>query len=355
MKALIVLFAATTLALGAVCVVQWQQLQKQHHEITSLRSESEQTTAQVQELKDREVKAEQQKLEIAHHSDEVATQLIAQSIAESNKLAKAMAESGSGTTDGKDDKDNPMGGFGKMLGKMMDDPEMRKLIQHQQKQMMDQLYSPLLKQLKMTPEESDKFKTLLSENTMKMTEHAGSMFGGDGSTNRAAATAAIAEQQKSFDEQMKQLLGDSRYAQYKDYQETVGERTQLNTYRQLNGSGDSALSDEQTEKLLALMRDEKKNLAAAGQPFMNNNNQDPTAIKQMLEGDGVDKLMAAQEELNQRVLDRAKEILSPSQMNSFGEFQTNQLQTMKMGMKMAGKFFSPGKGGVTPQVQVIAR
>jgi hypothetical protein len=53
--------------------------------------------------------------------------------------------------------------------------------------------------------------------------------------------------------------------------------------------------------------------------------------------------MESQETINQRVYDRARNLLTPAQLDSFGTFQTNQLQMMRMGMSMAKKMFAPGK------------
>ena len=66
---------------------------------------------------------------------------------------------------------------------------------------------------------------------MKAAEQATSVFGGSGATNRTEMLSSLTADQKSFDDQVKAFLGDDRYAQYKDYQETVGERTLLNQFK----------------------------------------------------------------------------------------------------------------------------
>jgi hypothetical protein len=61
----------------------------------------------------------------------------------------------------------------------------------------------------------------------------------------------------------------------------------------------------------------------------------------MFSSDATDKLMQTQESINQRVYERAREVLSENQLASFGKFQTNQLQMIRTGMNMARKFMSP--------------
>ena len=69
--------------------------------------------------------------------------------------------------------------------------------------------------------------------------------------------------------------------------------------------------------------------------------------RRRLKGEGVDKILQNQEVIGQRVYERARTVLSDSQLAAFGKFQTNQMQMMRMGMNMARKFMSPD-GGQAP-------
>jgi hypothetical protein len=88
------------------------------------------------------------------------------------------------------------------------------------------------------------------------------MFGGDATSNRMEMLSALAAEQKSFDAQVKELLGDARYAQYKDYQQTVSERMQLSQFNQQTADSGCALTEQQTEQLLGFMREAKQNVTA---------------------------------------------------------------------------------------------
>jgi hypothetical protein len=236
--------------------------------------------------------------------------------------------------------------FGNLLAKMMEDPDTRKMIREQQRTMIEQLYSPLVKQLGLQPDEAEQFKDLLADNMIKAAEKATSMFGGDSATNRTEMIARLTEEQKSFDELVRGFLGESRYAQYKDYQQTVGERTQLNQFRQTMGN-ENALSDQQTDQLLAFMREEKQAVAAAG-GMASFDGQDPATMQAMFSGEGIDKLLQNQEAIGKRVYERARGVLSETQLTAFGKFQTSQLQMMRVGMSMARQFMSPEGGAGTP-------
>ena len=49
------------------------------------------------------------------------------------------------------------------------------------------------------------------------------------------------------------------------------------------------------------------------------------------------------EEIDQRVLERAKAVLTPEQLTAFATHQSNQLQMQRMGMSMAAKMFGTQK------------
>jgi len=165
--------------------------------------------------------------------------------------------------------------------------------------------------------------------------------------------AKLAEEQKSFDEQVRGFLGETGYAQYQDYQKTVGERTQLSQFQQQNAGSGNALSDQQTERLLQFMKEEKQIVTATAGQSLPGAGQDAATMEAMFSSDATEKLMQTQESINQRVYERAKEVLSESQLSSFGKFQTNQLQMMRMGMTMAKKFMSPEQS--TPESPALPR
>jgi hypothetical protein len=344
MKIVSFILAVATATLVAVCVIQAHKLGEQKTQLANAREEVAQHNADIEKLEAAQKHTRAQRDALLHQADILTAELQTVRATPPRIAAEAPASSQS-TNQASGDvpaaKDDGAG-FGKMLSKMMQDPEMKKLMKAQQKVMVNQLYGPLAKKLAMTPEESDKFKDLIADNMASGAEKATSMFGGGDSTNRTAAIEAMTASQKDFDDQMKSFLGDDRYAEYKSYQETVGERAQLNQFKQQNASGGNALNDQQTEQLLALMKEEKQSAVSRGDSVFSDS-KDPAKIQEMLAGGQTDKLLQGQEEINQRVYDRARDVLTPDQLSSFGAFQTNQLQMMRMGMTMAKQMFGGQK------------
>lgn len=338
---IIALLLASAMALGALCVVQWQKLSEQKVQITSLRGEMEQKTQEIADLQASQKLIEQQRRAFLDQAADLAVKLQARQQADANITQPTSAAKAAPSENAKPAKD--ANAFGNFFAKLMEDPDTKKMIRETQRVMLDQMYGPLVKKLNLTPEQADQFKDLLADNMMKATERAGSLFG-HSATNRTERLAKLAEEQKAFEEQVRGFLGETGYAQYQDYQLTVSERTQLNQFQQ-QYAGENALSEQQTEQLLAIMKEEKQHVtAAAGQP-LHGSSQDAANMEAMFSSDGTAKLMQMQESINQRVYERSKEVLSENQLASFGRFQTNLLQMMRMGMNMARKFMSTEQSG----------
>ncbi len=351
MKSTLTLFlAVTTTTLAVVCLVQSRKSTRQQTQLVSLRAELDEKAQRIESLESSGKRAKRQVHDLLRQNEDLTAQAQARQQAEAQSVAApptnlpdqaASPDTPSPPSEpGKEGEEK--NGFGNFLSKIMQDPQAKKFIHDQQRMMMDQLYAPLVKQMALTPEESGKFKDLLADNMMKGAEKASSLIGGASSSNHTEAVTALSTEQKSFNDEVKALLGEERYAFYKDYQQTVGERMQLSQFKQMAGA-ENSLSDQQTEQLLSIMREEKQGVTAVtGQSFLGAG-QGQSNLQAMLSSEQLDKLLEEQDTVNQRVYQRASQVLAPDQLASFGKFQTNQLQMMRMGMTMARKFFGPVK------------
>jgi hypothetical protein len=348
MKKLALFFMTATVAFATVCLLQSRKLASQQEQLTSLNAQAEQKSEENESLRASEKSAREEAQELQRVTADLTAQRAAHQQPEgvvatprpvTTAVPLASVENQveqAGSTKPTDDQS----GFSGFLSKMMNDPESRKFIRDQQRMIMDQLYAPLVKQLALSPDESEKFKDLLADNTMKGAENASSLFAGG--TNQTQSLEKLASAQQSLDDQVKALLGEDRYAAYKDYQQTVAERMQLNQFKQTAGI-DNPLTDQQSEALLGIMKEEKAATAAAtGQSFPEVG-KDPSNFQAMLSDESLEKLLQSQGIVNERVYQRASQFLSPDQMTAFGKFQTNQFQMMRMGMTMARKLFTPDK------------
>jgi FtsZ-binding cell division protein ZapB len=344
---LVLFFFAALVALGTITILQTRRVANRQEQLTAARSEQQQTQRAAEELQ-----ADNQRLnqERAALSNQLQSATAPTPTPQPGALGRAGAVGsasparavvvGSTSTDAAK-PDNDPSGMGNFLSKMMDDPETRRFVRDQQRQMMDPLYAPLIKQLNLTPEQASQLKDFIADNQMKATVAATSMMGGSAS-NRTELLASMAAEQKTAEGQIKAFLGEERYALYQDYQQTLGERMQLQQFKTQTAGSEGALTDQQTEMLLAVMKEEKQNVAAmTGKALAETG--DKSGDMQVMLGQ-TEQMLQFQEQVNQRVFARARTVLPEPQLNSLGHFQSNQLQTMRVSLNLAKKMFAPDTG-----------
>lgn len=325
------LLAATLLLLCVLLAIQSVKGTRQHRELTELQTRLEEASRQVDHMRSANEQLVAERRALRREMDAVQLSMpIAPSRPATTELEPA--------PDTSSEQDTPaLRGF---LSTMMADPEMQKFVRDQQRQLLDPLYQPLIQRLGLTEDEADAFKDFLADTQMQGAQHATALFG-TSETERAEAMRAMTAEREQSEAAIREFLGEPGYAEYTQYQETLGERAQLNQFRLQNARSEHALTDDQTEWLLLVMREEKQAAASGrGQPLPGYDT-DPASMQAFLSEEGVEQLLEQQAVVNQRVYERALEGLTSEQLDAFGRFQTNQMQMMRVGMNMAKAMFSP--------------
>jgi len=236
-------------------------------------------------------------------------------------------------------------GMGDMLRKMMKEPAMKEMIRSQQKGMMKTMYGPLFKDLDLSANQQKQLTDILLDSQMNGVDSAAGLFDGEGE-GKTNAINALVEKQKATTEQIKDLLGDEKYVQYEDYQKTMADRMTLNQFQQQAAGTQTALRDDQLKELVQLMKEER----AKAPPVVG---EDPAkaaeSLSKLMNDEIMDQQMKWQEDFNQRVFDRAGHVLTPDQLKEFADFQAQQFNMQKFGLKMAREVFGGGKEGAGGQ------
>lgn len=230
------------------------------------------------------------------------------------------------------------GGFMKGIAKMFKDPEMRKMMRGQQSMGVRMMYGDLAKELGLTPAETDQVMELLTDRQMDASAKA--MDGIDQAGDEAKLAANAADAQKSvsdYDAKLKNILGEERSRKLSDYERTIGDRMAMQQYSGAFSSAGAPLDETQKQGLFNVMKEERlKQLAGTLDP----GNKDVAAqMKAMQSGEGLTEALNKQRELNQRVLTRSRDVLSPDQMTALEKAQKAQIDMQEMGMKMAQGMF----------------
>jgi hypothetical protein len=348
-KALIVLLLVATVALGVLCFVQRKELRTARDQVRvaeetrAAETETQATqAARVKELERANARLDQQVQKFTAVTTSLRTN---EAMQRSNITAWAERMKAGGSAGAEGDSEGGFGkGMGDMLGKMMKDPAMREMMREQQKAMINLMYSGLYKDLKLSPEEKDKLRDLLTDAQMRNVEGAQGMFGDKKDpAAEAELTKAIADSKKQTDAEIKALLGDERYAQYEDYQKNVGERMQVDQFKNQLAAENLPLRDDQSAQLMQIMKEEK-----AARPPVIPTDQTEMPKKDMFTSENLDKQLKWMDEYNRRVFDRAGQVLTPEQLTKYQAFQEQQTSMQKLGLQMAKQMFGGDKGKGAP-------
>jgi hypothetical protein len=331
-----VVFALIALVLGGVCA--WQATLLRAAKVRLI--EAEKTQANEKEARAEEERRsgalEQRQAYLNQQLFDLSALVGGLRAAEAQRASNAAPRSAAvrATPAESEAESGPFGkNMGKALSKMMSDPAMKEMMRSQQKTMIDTMYGTLFKEMNLSPEERQKFSELLLDQQTKTMEAGMGIFEEGGLTN---VTQGVQAQQKESEEQLKALLGEERFAQYQEYQKTVGDRMQLDQLRRQMETAGTPVQDGQLQQLLALTKEERERVPA---PFPQDPQGAAANMEKMLSGEFMEKQMAWQEEINRRVIERATSVLTPEQLKAYEQFQTQQINMQKLGLKMMKGMF----------------
>lgn len=331
MKSKMALFwFAVSAILAAFLVLQENRSMKE-------RAEREKLQVQVEQLAQRNREAESENKQLRQERSKLQTDVLAAE-GELNRVRQTSATQGAKQAElaananrNQSGTGNSPGGIGNFFENMLKNPEMREAMEQQQRMGLDMIYGSLFKQLQLTPEQEKKFKEILLNQQMANMSQAGTLFQ-EGDSNRAEAARKLADEHKKRKQELKELLGDEKFATYQEYNQTAGERMMLDQFGR-----QAEITPEQSEQLLAIILDEKKNfqINQGTQP------SDPSKDwqKLLVSDEMKEKFLTQQEQINARVVERAGQVLTPEQLRKFEPILKNQIEMQRAGMKMARQMF----------------
>ena len=117
-----------------------------------------------------------------------------------------------------------------------------------------------------------------------------------------------------LDQKIQDLLGPADYQTFKQYEQSLGERMQVQMFKAAL-PGELALTDQQESELIAVMTEERTALPATA--LLNTKTPDPAQLTEQNIAEALKQL----EQLQSRYADRAAGILTPAQLEQFTKWQ----------------------------------
>jgi hypothetical protein len=345
-KAIVPILAAAAVGFGVCSLVLWKKVVALENQARSaeLALEMEKGTRATHEVRAKDLERANQVLsdKVQKFTDVTMNLRATEAKQSSNLTAMAQLVKSTGPKEpGAEGEEGLFGkGMGDMLGKMMKDPSMREMMRGQQQAVINKMYSGLFKELNLTPAEKEKMSGVLTDSQMRTLENAQGLFGKKDDANGQDTQKAMEETKKQTEADMKDLLGDERFAKYQDYQKNLGERMQLDQLKTNLEAANLPLQEQQSAQLLQIMKEEK---AAVPPVIPSDGTQLGANMKELMTQENMKKQLDWMEDYNRRVLERVNGVLTADQLKQYKEFQEQQLAMQKFGLKMAGEMFGKGK------------
>jgi hypothetical protein len=213
------------------------------------------------------------------------------------------------------------------IADIMDRPAMQKMVAAQVRNQVERRFKALFKQLNLSPEETEKLKSLLMdrESTAMDTMMLAAQKGLNPIQNQEEIQKLISAGQAEADEQIKQLLGGDGYQTYVDYRTLEPQRNTVAQLQQSLGYTDAPLNASQAEQLTRLLASSatpKPGTAAGTNPPRNT--RAPVITDQVVES--------------------SRSFLSPTQVQGLADLKAQQEAMAAARKNLPPVVTSPGPG-----------
>jgi hypothetical protein len=301
-------------------------------ELESNLATQETTTAKLRE------RLEDFRAEAAFKSDEAAA---VRQMLEATNRARAVVGGGPGDTNS---------GPSSPWAALLKSPEMRQMMKTQQKvamsSMIDKNYAKLFADLRLTPEQSATLKDMLLKKQLDSAELGMELASRElTATEREELVKKSKDATEAADAEIKDFLGGDNYAEFQEYQKTLGERMSVSGFKdQLSAT--MPMTSVQEQELIQAMTQERQGFKFTTD--FNDKSKFSGDYASMFDEDRIGKYFDELDKLNQQYLSRAQGILSADQLAAFSKYLASQEAMQKAGMQMAAKILG-GKKAAEPQ------
>ena len=209
---------------------------------------------------------------------------------------------------------------------MMDNPEIQHLMSITQRAQLDGRYSALFKNLNLSPADLEKFKNLLVEKQTSMMDvmAAARSQGLTGRENRDEIRKLVTDAQTEIDNSIRTSIGESAFAQYKNYEQTLPQRTVVGQLDQRLSYSTTPLTGQQSEQMVQILA---QNAAPSKRPTDANL---PTAVAI----GGGHTFFPGGNQVTDKAITQSQGVLSAPQVDALRQLQQEQQAQAQLAQQM---------------------
>jgi hypothetical protein len=246
----------------------------------------------------------------------------------SKKPPSPLAAGPSGSVAAPGDSENSMKGFAKMLS----DPAMKDMIKANSRMQIESMYRDVFDLLELDENQRANLEKILADRTNAQFEIGMSFMNGGAMTDaeRKAKGEEMKKAMTESEERLKAELGEEKFAMFKRYEESQGERMQLKTFSGMLREQSLELSEAAESELMTAMFEERKNFK-----FDNDLGRPDQTDFSKFNDASISRFTEQSAELRGKILSRARNILTSDQIEVFQKAQDQQANMEQMGLRMA--------------------
>ncbi len=318
--------AVALTAAAGVGIFEATQNSKLHQQITALQQQQAPLNEQLRQLQQDQSDASNR---VAALSAELAR---AKSSTNRNEVMKLRGEVGQLR------QEKAIAGEQSVLNKLTANPATKKLIHDQQKMGMSVIYAGFAKQLKLTPEQTDKFNDMLADNVMNNIDLITQALHDKSSPGELDSIFSSAD--TALAQKIQAEMGDDALAQYQDYTKNLLSTLTAAQFGSLLTGTDAEKAAKTAQLTQLLQQQNVAALAAAGLPA-DYQTVPILNFRNIASEAEADQNLALLDTIYANTEAQAGSFLSPAELAKFQTFRTNAINTSRNALNMNRQVMAP--------------
>ena len=255
--------------------------------------------------------------------------------------AAAAPKAGGATTTSVSANANAMAPSQKMFAEMLKNPGMKEMMKLQQMAALDSQYGSLFEKFQLSDGEKTDFKQLLGDRLVLQSELGMKLMAeGGNKQQRDALMKEFEESKKTSDADIRKFLNsDEDFATFQRWEDTKGERMQLDMGRSQFTSSGEPLSVDQEQQLVNAMY-QARTSPRYGKDLSKPENFDPAAFNESEIGRQLERY----DSMARDVYQTASKFLNARQLETLRTIQDQWRSMTKAGLEMSATMFKSQNG-----------
>lgn len=223
---------------------------------------------------------------------------------------------------------------------LLKDPEYREAMQTQQKMLLKQQNPDVARDLNLTPEQVDRLFGTLAEQSLRSMDNVSAWDQQADPATAREMSRKMQEQQNANETELKNMLGDTKYREWMEYQNTAPARYEAARLRGLLADAGVPLDQSLAKPLQKVLLEHQKVEQQRMQQYFAQQGSANTAKIGFVAGDLRSAVGPApnseehMEEMQRRQRDKLARVLTPEQLKVIEDEQTAQVQLQRVQTKL---------------------